>query len=401
MKRLTILAAFAAVLNGASTSADWPNFRGPRHDGISDERSLATTWTKPPPQVWQKQIGAGFSSFACVGERVYTCGTADQRQTLLCLNSLTGGIIWTHPFEGEYRERQGGDGTRATPTVHDGRVYILGARGTLLCLDAEKGTEVWKKQFDQLPQWGYSGSVLLEGDLAVVSVGGKNGALLGLDRKSGQEVWKSGDYAAGYATPYPFSFQGKRYIVDFAAEAAVIVEAKTGREVLSIPWKTSYQVNAAAPIFHDGYLFLGSGYDTGSGVFQLFVEGERLTAKSIWQDKVLMPKFQSAVLHEGKLYCSDQKALVCADFLTGKEHWRKNRVRNGTILLADGHLWLLTEDGRLEIAKADPMDFVPTTKVEIFSERCWTVPVIHQGRLYARDSEKAVCLDVRGPAGAP
>lgn len=380
--------------------ADWPNFRGPRHDGVSDEKGFRTAWTEKIPFVWEREAGPAFSSFACVGDRVYTCGTVDKQQTLFGLNAKTGDILWQRPFEEEYRERQGGDGTRATPTVYDGRVYILGARGLLLCVDAESGSELWRKRFHHVPQWGYSGSVLIEGDLAIVSAGGKEGALLALDRKTGQQRWLCGENAAGYATPYPFTFQGKRYVVGFAGDAAILAELTTGREVLRIPWKTDYEVNAASPIYHEGYLYLGSGYDTGSAVLKLRSDGDRLAAETVWQSKVLMPKFQSPILYEGKLYCSDQKALVCVDFLTGKEHWRKPRIRNGTLIVADRHLLLLTEEGHLQIARAVPDDFVPTTDAALLSGRCWTVPVLHQGKLYARGLERLVCFDLRG-SGLP
>lgn len=384
-----------AVFSGPDAAADWPNFRGPRHDGISMETGFKTEWDDAIPLVWERKIGAGFSSFACVASRVYTCGTRDDRQVALCMDAYTGRVIWEHPFERAYPERAGGDGPRATPTVSDGRVYILGARGTMLCMDADTGKELWRKSFGYVPQWGYSGSVLIEGDLAIASAGSADGALVAFDKKTGKQIWKCGSDPAGYATPYPFSFQGKRYIVGFSGDSAIIADARTGRTVWRHPWKTDWDINAASPIVHDGHLFLTSGYKTGCGLFKLTADGDTLKAKEVWKSKVLLNKFQSCILHEGKLYTSDQRALVCVDFLTGKEHWRLPRVKHGTLVLAEGHLLLLTQQGQLQIAKADPAGFKTVSRTNILDGRCWTVPVLHRGRLYVRNLERAACFDMR------
>ena len=108
-----------------------------------------------------------------------------------------------------------------------------------------------------------------------------------------------------------------------------------------------------------------------------------------------MNKFQTPILHEGKLYSSDQKALSCVDFMTGKQLWRKLRIKHGTLIAADGHLLLLTERGELQIAPIDPSAFEPVTTAEILSGRCWTVSVLHDGRLYARNLKRVVCFDLK------
>jgi outer membrane protein assembly factor BamB len=391
---LTAMMAMS-VVGAPSSRADWPNFRGPNYDGISREKGLRYEYSEPLKMVWDRTVGSSFSSFACVGDRVYTCGTKDDQQVLLSLNADTGKVIWQKAIGKAYPDASGGDGTRATPTVDGNRVYILEAWGTLLCLSADKGEELWREKYDEKPMWGYSGSVLIEGDLAIVSAGASSGTLRALDKKTGKLVWKSGDDPVGYATPYPFTFQGKRYIVGFNAKSALIVEATTGRIVWRDLWRTDWGVNAASPIFHDGYLYLSSGYRTGAAVFKMSVEGDKLAGEQVWKSRVLMNKFQSCILYEGKLYASDQKALVCADLLTGKELWRKHRVKHGTIVLAEGYLILLDQHGTLQIAQASPEGFEPVTTAKILSDRCWTVPVIHRGRLYARDLGRIVCFDLK------
>lgn len=379
---------------GQIALADWPNFLGPKYDLKSDETGFLKSSDKPLTKLWERRIGSAFSSLAIVADRVYTCGQEDRQQWLYCLNAGTGEVVWKKPIEKEYRNEHG-DGARATPTVHDGLVYILGAHGKLLCVDAKSGDTVWEKQFGHVPTWAYSGSILIEGDLAIASGGKSDGSLVAFERKTGKQVWKTGDDPVGYATPYPFTFEGKRYVIGFNGNSAMIVEPATGREVWRTEWKTDWDVNAATPIYHDGHLFLTSGYETGSALYKLSAAGDRLSAKEVWRSDVLLSKFQSAVLHEGHLYASDQNAMKCVEFLTGKEKWKKPRVRNGTMILAEGHLILLTEGGQLQIGKASPEGFNPTLTADVLDGRCWSVPVLLDGRLYARNLERAVCYNLK------
>jgi len=384
----------AALVRGAAaaSASDWPNFRGPNHNGISDEKGMKVAWVEPIPLVWERDVGSAFSSFAIVGKRCYTCGTVDKRQTLFCLDADTGRELWRRDFEPEYVERQGGDGTRATPSVNDGRVYILGAHGLVACFDAADGKPLWTRQLNNKPTWGYSGSVLIEGDLAVVSAGGADGSLLALDKKTGKEIWKTGADPVGYATPYPFTFNGKRYIAGFLGDHALVVEAATGREVWRMKRKTDWYVNASSPIFSDGHLFFSSGYNHGCIVVQLSPDGDKLSSKTVWESRALRNKFQSCVLFEGHLYTIDETAIKCVEFLTGREKWSRRRVVHGTVVLADKHLFLLTEKGKLLIAPATPADFTALTTAEILGGQCWSVPVLHNGRIYARDMSRLVCF---------
>lgn len=388
------LATLIIIATPAFAADDWPNWRGPNHDGISRETGLKTQWTTPLKLVWERPLGAAFSSFACVDDKVYTCGTADGQQVLYCLNADTGDVVWQHPFEKAYRERLGGDGSRATPSVSDGRVYIFGALGGLVCVDANDGREIWSKQYGKVPQWGYSGSVLIEGDLAIVSPGASHGGLVALDKKTGKQVWKSGSDIAGYATPYPFTFNDKRYIVGFMGKSAMIAEAESGKLVWRLPWKTDWNVNASSPIFHDGYLFLSSGYKHGCILLRLTADGEKLSAKKIWGDRTFRQKFQSCVLYEGHLYSSDERSLKCVDFETGDLKWEVPKLKHGTVLIADGHLFVLTEKGKLLIGSATPRSFEPLTEAGILGGRCWTIPVLYKGRIYARNLGRVVCFSL-------
>lgn len=396
--RRTFAAILPLIAGATVLHADWPNFRGPNYDGIAASANLKVDWSTPIPLVWERDIGDGFSSFAVVDGRLYTGGTNDNQQTLYCLDANTGKPLWERVIGPHYFDAQGGNGPRATPTVADGRVYILGGHGNLRCFDAATGNEIWSNKYDYEPQWGYSGSVLVDGDLAIVSVGKDAGALLALDKNTGKTVWKCGEDPAGYATPYPFTFNNKRYICGFTGKSALIADAQSGKLVWRLPWETAWDVNAAAPIFHDGYLLLSSGYGHGAILVKLKPAGDKLTHDVVWEGKNLRNKFQSCILQDGYIYTSDEKELKCVDFRTSDIKWSRKREKHGTLVLADRHLFVLTEEGNLLIAPATPEELTVLTDAKILSGRCWTVPVIDGGKLYARNLDRLVCFDL-SPAG--
>lgn len=394
---LFVLAVVCSPLQGA----DWPCFRGPQYDGISRETGVTLPWKASPTVLWELTTGPAFSSVTGVGDLVYTCGTEDGKQVLFCLQAATGKVAWKKAFAKEVKDRMGGDGTRATPTLNDGNVYILGGEGTLLCADAETGDEVWSRKFNKPPTWKYSGSVLIEGNLAVVSPGDPVGGLLAMDKTNGQTVWTGGEGGAGYATPYPFTFDGKRYMVGVLQKTIIIVDAKTGSQLWSMPWVTRYDVNAATPIYHAGHLFISSGYGHGCVLLKLTADGDGLSAAPVWQSKIIVNKFHTCILLEGKLYGGDERDLKCVDFLTGEEAWSLgevagDRTRHSSLVLCQGHFIYLSEKGKLSVAKASPDGFEATGTTEVLTGRCWTVPTLHNGRLYVRNREKLVCLDLGG-----
>ncbi len=295
---------------------------------------------------------------------------------------------------------------------------MMGGHGLVLCVSAKDGREVWRRALRGKPHWGYSGSVLIEGDLAIVAAGGEDGALCALDKRSGEVVWKCGDDPAAYSTPYPFTLDDRRYVCGIMAESVIVAEVDTGRRMLRFPWPSHSGVNAATPIFHDGHLFISTGYGYGAGFFKLSREGEQLAAKEVWRNTKIRNKFQTPLLIDGLLYTSDENGLKCVDLLTGERLWRIGGVRHGTLVAAGERLLLLTETGELKLAVASPAGFDTIASARLFvgtsfsvlqrltrqrqGARCWTTPVLLDGRLYARDHTTVLCLDLRPhPDAAP
>jgi outer membrane protein assembly factor BamB len=406
----TLVARSVAV--DPSSDSGWTQWRGPHGDGISREAGFLKRWpAKGLVDVWRIDVlGAGFSSFAAVGERLYSMGQAGGRQFLAALDAGSGKEIWRLDCGSAYQERQGGDGPRATPAAGAGRVHALGATGELVAAEAESGRLIWRvnvlEEFGAKNlEWGMSASPLLLRDLLVVAVGGKGTGVVAFDAATGKVRWRSqsdgaGD-RAGYAAPYAFVAGGREQIAAFQARALVGLDPEDGAVLWSFPWRTSFDVNAAAPIHHEGHIFISSGYNHGSALLRLERGEAGWKAVEVWKSTVLRNKFSSSVLHEGHLYGFDENRLKCVELLSGREKWKAAGFGHGTLLLAGGHLIVLGDQGDLALALARPERYEEVARQNgvLRGGVSWTVPVLHRGRLYLRNGREAVCLDLR-PAEA-
>lgn len=382
----------ALIALAASVHAvDWPQWRGPLRNGISAEVGWFSGWGNGPRRRWAVEVGEGFSAVAVVGLRVFTLGNAGGKDTIYCLNADTGKPIWTHSYPcspGDY------GGTRATPTVSGGRVFTLSREGHAFCLDVGTGAVVWQKNLArelgaQVPTWGFAGSPLVEGGAVVYNVGAAGAAL---DRTTGRTLWKSGPGPAGYASPIAYDMAGRRVVALFAGTAMLGVDPKNGAVVWRHPWNTSYDVNAADPVFAGTDVFLSSNYDRGCALLR---PGSG-RAQVVWQNKSMRNHFSSTVLVNGALYGNDQNTLKCLDLRTGAERWQMRGMGKGGLIAADNKLIVLTERGELLVVSATPAKYTELARMKVLDGTCWTHPVLANGALYCRSHEgRLVRMDLR------
>lgn len=391
---LSLLFSVALAVN--SGAADWPNFRGPDHNGISKEKGWSTQWpANGPKQLWKAKVGKGFASFAVSNGRVYTTGNTDDTDQVFCFDANTGKEIWKYSYSAKLDPKYYEGGTSATPTVDGDRVYTLSKQGLLHCLDAAKGTVVWSKKLTdelkaEMPTWGFAGSVLIEGDLAILNVGSA-GAVL--EKKTGKVVWSSGTDASGYSTPVPINAAGERAVMLALKDTVAAVKVKDGKELWRFPWKTQHDVNAAVPILNGSHLFISSGYNHGAGLFDISAQ----PPKELWQNKSMRNQMASSILLDGHIYGIDDNQLRCLVFETGEVKWTDKVSGKGSLMMADGKLIVLSEAGELLVADATPTGFKPISRVQILSKICWAAPVLANGKIYARNGGgDVVCVDVSG-----
>jgi outer membrane protein assembly factor BamB len=402
------LALLCAASPAISTAADWPQFLGPTRNGLSTDTALKAAWPKKgPPVVWEKDVGDGYSGPVVVGDRVILFHRVGDEEVVECFGTADGAVKWKKGYPTSYHDSfRKGDGPRATPLVADGRVYTLGADGVLQCLKLEDGDKVWRKELhkDYEVQKGFFGvatSPLLEGNRLLVNVGGANGAgIVAFNKDDGKELWKADDHDASYSSPVAADLDGKRQVVFLTREGLVSLDPLDGTIRYSKHWRSRMDasVNAASPIVIGDQIFLTASYGTGAILLRAKKDG----LEEIWKnDKTLSCHYGTPVFLDGCLYGFDGRQeegarLRCVEMKSGDVKWTAEGFGCGSMLAADGKLIILTEDGDLVLAKANPDKYEELARATVLENRPLRAPIaLADGKLYGRDARKLVCWDLK------
>lgn len=402
MKNCSLLAliGWLAAGNLLAAGVDWYRWRGPDLNGISQESAWRSQWpAEGPKRLWTAQVGIGFASFSVSSNRVFTTGNANDHDTVFCFDAGTGKILWRHTYPHPLDPRYYEGGTSATPTVDGARVYTLSKRGHLFCLDVATGKVIWQKHLTKdfgmkMPEWGFASSPLVWGDLLLLNAGT---AGLAVNKNNGQKVWDNGTDACGYSSVVPFNEDGQTRIAVLSAKTLFVLNPQTGREAWRFPWETKYDVNAADPIISGNRLFLSSSYGKGCALIE-FNAGQ---VRQVYANKYMRNHFNSCVLLNGHLYGTTGESgqasyLMCMEWATGQVKWQERSVGLGALMAAEGKLIVQGEKGELLIVQATPEKFTPLARAQVLRGRCWTTPVLSQGRIYCRNAAgQVVALDVR------
>jgi len=379
--------------------ADWPNYRGPDHNGITSETNWTSTWPDAEPKkLWKKSLGIGFASITVADGRVYTTGNTGKKgktDIVFCFDAKTGQDLWTHAYPCELAPKYYEGGTLSTPTVDAGKVYSLSKMGDLFCLDAAKGTVIWQKQLNktmgyELPTWHFSSSPLIVDDMLILNIGD---AGLALNKNTGALVWENGKGKCGYSTPMPYTMNGKPGLALFGMNSVLAVSPTDGKQLWQFEWKTKHDVNAADPIVSGNKVFISSGY--GRGCALLEINGSAVD--KVWENKAVRAQMNCLVLRDGYLYGFDDKILKCVKMENGAEQWQDKSMGKGALMMsADGRLIIMSDKSELVIARANPDKLEVLARSQVLPKaKCWTTPVLANGRIYARNTPgDFVCVDV-------
>ena len=400
MVSLVLPGLVARVLMGQpACGADWPCYRGPSHNGISQETDWNSNWGPAGPKVlWRKSIGIGFSTSSVAAGRVYNMGNSDRKtDTVYCFDAQTGQELWKHSYPCPLLPNSYEGGTLSTPTVEGGKVYTLSKIGDLFCLDAASGKVLWQKQLNKemgflLPTWHFSSSALIMGDMLLLNMGA---AGVALNKNTGVRIWQSTRGRCGYATPVPFELDGQPCLALMSEVTLVVIRQADGEQLWRYPWKTMYEINAADPVVLGNQMLITSGYKHGCAL----LEFDAKRARILWQNKAMSMQINSPVVREGYAYGFDENVFKCIKLQDGREQWAEESLGKGALMMsADGRLIIMSEGGELVVAQANPQKFEALARARILPPtKCWTVPVLANGRIYARNAAgNFVCVDVSG-----
>lgn len=412
----------ACLMGAPIGEGDWPQWRGPNRDGKSLETGLLKSWPKDgPPVAWENlKIGHGYGSPAVVGDKVYILGgegnTPGQPEYCLCLSIKDGKEIWKSPLEtssGSFNAGWGG-GPRSTPTVINGSVYCLGATGDLVCLDAATGKSVWKKNLVKdfggvIPTWGYSESVLIDGD-KLLCTPGKGTGMVALNPKTGATIWtcKEFDDNAGYSSILPVDVGPVRIYLQQTMSSAIGVRAKDGKLMFK---KGSIGRRVAvipSPVFADNVVFFTAGYNAGCESFKLTANGDKVDAEVVFTKNPNLANHHGGVIQIGdKVYGhSDRGGWTCLNFKESSEApvWNYTKFGKGSITYVDSHFLCYAEgSGDLAVIKASDsgweevgrMKLPKRSKTDKKSGAIWAHPVVAHGKLFLRDFDYLFCFDLK------
>jgi outer membrane protein assembly factor BamB len=360
--------------------------------------------------VWSRPLGSGFSGISIAGDCLVTCFGDAESSFLVRLDPATGEELW-RLRQGPAFEETNGDGPRSTPTIDGDGVFAMSSRAQLFAVGAADGKQRWSVDLgallnvEKLEFRGYASSPLIEGDRLVILVGPTAGkTLAALDKHTGEIVWTALSGRAAFSSPIAATIHGRRQIVAAIASGLAAVDAASGEELWEFPWEVRYDVSAATPVFLEpDRVFHSVGYDKGALMLTIGLEGDHWSARPAWTKRVFRNHFSSSVHHAGYLYGFDEAMLKCIDAGDGEELWRKRGLGKGTLIYADGVLIALGGDGLLALIEATPEEYRELGSMQVFETTSWTAPTLAGGRLYLRDRERIVCLDLRsgGESAAP
>ena len=408
---LGLLLACENTLTAAEPALqNWPQFLGPNRNGISLETGLIDSFEPQGPRVvWRVSGGKGMSGLALDGKQAVTMVERDGKQLVVALNLADGTQKWSQPVADGFRNSQG-PGPRATPTIAEGSIFTYTADGILVALDQVTGKLKWQHHVvsefgGKIAQYGMVSSPLVDDGLVIVSVGVEGASVVAYHTDSGDLAWKSGSDTAGFSSPAVLSVGGARQIVSFTGGSVVGIQPKTGTQLWRYPFITDYECNIATPLAIGDDLFISSGENHGCALLSLISQGDQFQVTEVWKSfgptSVMRNEWQTSILLNGFLYGLDNVGgagpvtnLNCVNAKTGARVWQKPRFGKGNLIAADGKLYVVTVNGELVIVRASPERFEELSRAKLL-EGTRQAPALLNGRLYLRDSNEIVCVDIR------
>ena len=390
-------------LTAALAHPEWPAFRGADRTGRSLAPKIATDWSAhPPQQLWKIQVGPGWSSFAVAGRMLFTQEQGGPKETVVCYDANSGQEIWKTEMDARLEDPMGGPGPRATPTLADGTLYVMGATGLLFRLNPLTGEVAWKKDLTQVaevkvPMWGFSASPLVVGPVVIVYAGGAGDkGLLAFDTASGDLRWSAPCPINSYSSPQLGTLLDEDSIVMLTSSGLQLLDPANGKARFDYEWKID-QYRALQPsVIAKDIVLLPTGMNMGTRAIRLKKSDGKYAAEELWTSRQLKPDFSDLVTYQGHAYGNEGGFIACIDLQTGERKWKGGRYGKGQILLLEnsGLLLILSEQGQVVLVAADPSAHREIASFPALEGKTWNHPVLVGDRLYVRNSQEAAAYKV-------
>jgi len=412
--------AVIAALAGAmlASAAEWPHLMGPGYDRTSPEE-LPAQWTSGEARrIWEVSCDGGFSSFVTGDGRAYTVVPrrigGRTREVAVALDLTTGRQIWEAPLgvasydgggERGAAGNFGGDGPRATPAFHDGRVFVFGGQFDLYALESATGRILWErdliKEFGaETIRWSNTAAPLIAGDRVLVAGGGRDQSFLAFRASDGEVLWKTGDDRASHATPILATIHGREQALFLVGRGLVAIDPADGRELWHYPfaWRTSI---GASPVVWRDIVHCTAGYGIGGAACRITLKGDTWEVRELWRsrgNRDAASHWSTAVAHDGYVYGSyghaqyGSASFKCIDIRTGKVAWETGGFGHGTVIRVGENLLAVSDFGRLILIAPDPSAYCEIARLDVLEGKCWATPAFSDGRLLLRSTTQGVCL---------
>lgn len=409
------------VSTAAAYASDWPQYGGPNDDRTTSEALPSTTFPSGGPKVlWRVPTPNGFSSFAVAGGRAFTQITRNvdgvEQEVLVALDAESGKEIWAQSVgikkydgggDSGAPNNNGGDGPRSTPAVDGKLVYVISSDVGLTAFDTATGKVVWKKDIlreygGKNISWKNAASPVIDGDLVFAAGGGKGQALLAFDKHDGSVVWKGQDDGMTHASPVVADIEGVRQVIFFTQQGLVSLETKSGKLLWrqEFPFKVS---TAASPVVSESIVYCSAGYGVGAAAYRISKKGDTWNSRELWRSRGNKPvanHWSTPVAKNGFLYGMfsfkefGDGPVKCVDLLSGKVMWEKDGFGPGNVILSGDTVIALGDAGQLVLIAADPKEYHELARASVVDGKCWSTPVLANGRIYARSTKEGVCVDM-------
>jgi outer membrane protein assembly factor BamB len=406
----------------AATAAagNWPQWRGPMRDGVSTETGLLATWPQGgPPKLWSASgLGAGFSSVAVAGGRIYTMGDRRDGQYVIALSEDAGKELWATRVGVRHDDEYGGP--RSTPTVDGDALYVVTTSGDVVCLEAATGRERWRRSMPRdfggqmMSSWMFAESPLVDGDRVVVTPGASKAVIITLEKRTGKDIWRAaaprlgsnGSDGAGYSSVVISNGAGVKQYIQLTGRGVISIRAADGWFMWGNNSVANNVANIATPIVKDDLVFASTGYQTGAVLLQMSADASgRVSARERYflEAGTLQNHHGGFVLINGVVYGGNghnNGFPFALDLASGKMLW--DRVRgagtgSAAVTAADGHLYFRYQDGTMALIAANPGQYQLKSSFAIPNVRnpSWSHPVVTGGRMYLREQDALHVYSIR------